>query len=215
MSEEHSELTVQSPSQSASSHSYKQEIKALALVWPEPLLKVHWWMLLKRLWWGSELCKSSSPSGDLWDLSQTGYDLSHRSSQDKSLKSSGSVCVAADSEGFQLSAVFCELTNPFQDSVVEVLVHNKFIFDGKELAVVTQLNKICQATWIFKKILLACHGWNIDVSFFCFLSLCSIVVPGVGHKYREFYSQITKARAISAEKKLLFCCLDLGGRTKL
>lgn len=27
------------------------------------------------------------------------------------------------------------------------------------------------------------------------------MVPGIGHKYREFYSQITKARTISAEKK--------------
>lgn len=29
---------------------------------------------------------------------------------------------------------------------MEVLVHNKLIFDGKELEVVTQLNKNCQAT---------------------------------------------------------------------
>lgn len=63
-------------------------------------------MLLKRAWRGSEPWKSSNPDGDLWDLSQTGYDLSHRSSQDKSLKLSGSVRAAADSEDFQLSAVF-------------------------------------------------------------------------------------------------------------
>lgn len=75
--------------------------------------------------------------------------------------------------------VFCGLTNPFQDSVVEVLVHNKFIFEGKEPTVVTQPNKICQAALVFKKILLACHGWNIEVSFFPFLSLCAIMVPGI------------------------------------
>lgn len=159
MKEEHSGLTIQSPSQGASSPSSEQEIKALLWFDLNNLLKVHWWMLLKRAWRGSELWKYSSPNGDLWDLSQTGYDLRHRSSQDKSLKSSGSVCAAADSEGFQLSAgFFCGLTNAFQDSVVEVLVHNKFIFDGKELALVTQLNKNCQATWIFKEILPAWHG---------------------------------------------------------
>lgn len=39
--------------------------------------------------------------------SQTGFEpsSSSRVSQDKSLKLSGSACVAADSEGFQLSAV--------------------------------------------------------------------------------------------------------------